>query len=88
MIRDNGKTRLEEITRRDVEAFIEHEQDRGNKITTIRTKLVSVQAFLRYLVEEEIVSPDHIQQEDTIAITGAAAAGHGSGRFAEVAFRH
>jgi integrase/recombinase XerD len=58
MIRDDGKTRLEEITRRDVEAFIEHEQDRGNKITTIRTKLVSVQAFLRYLVEEEIVSPD------------------------------
>ena len=58
MIRDDGKTRLEEITRRDVEAFIEHEQDRGNKITTIRTKLVSVQAFLRYLLEEEIVSPD------------------------------
>ena len=58
MIRDSGKTGLEEITRRDVEAFIEHEQDRGNKITTIRTRLVSVQAFLRYLVEEEIVSPD------------------------------
>ena len=58
MIRDSGKTRIEEITRRDVEAFIEREQDRGNKITTIRTKLVSVQAFLRYLVEEEIVSPD------------------------------
>jgi integrase/recombinase XerD len=58
MIRDSGKTGLEEITRRDVEAFIEREQDRGNKITTVRTKLVSVQAFLRYLVEEEIVSPD------------------------------
>jgi integrase/recombinase XerD len=58
MIRDNGKTCLEEIKRRDVEAFIEHEQDRGNKITTIRTKLVCVQAFLRYLLEEEIVSPD------------------------------
>jgi len=58
MIRDAGKTRLEEITRRDVEAFIEQEQDRGNKITTIRTKLVSVQAFLRYLAEEEVVSPD------------------------------
>ncbi len=58
MIRDNGKTCLEEIKKRDVEAFIEHEQDGGNKITTIRTKLVSVQAFLRYLVEEEIVSSD------------------------------
>ena len=58
MIRDNGRTRLEETTRKDVEAFIEHEQDRGNQITTIRTKLVSVLAFLRYLMEEEIVSPD------------------------------
>ena len=58
MIRDSGKTCLEEVTRRDVEAFIEHEQDRGNKITTIRTSLVSVQAFLRYLVEEGIGSPD------------------------------
>ena len=58
MIRDNGKTRPEEITRKDMEAFIEHEQDRGNKITTIRTKLVSVQAFLRYLVEEDVVSLD------------------------------
>ena len=39
-----------------MEAFIEHEQDRGNKITTIRTSLVSVQAFLQYMVEEGIVS--------------------------------
>lgn len=54
-IRDNGKG-LEAITRSDVEAFIEREQDRGIKITTIKTRLVSVQAFLRYLVEEGIVS--------------------------------
>jgi integrase/recombinase XerD len=58
MIRDSGKTCLGEITRRDVEAFIEHEQDRGNRITTIRTKLVSVLAFLLYLVEDGIVSAD------------------------------
>jgi site-specific recombinase XerD len=58
MIRDGGKSCLGEITRSDVEAFIEYEQDRGNRITTIRTKLVSVQAFLRYLVEEGVVSAD------------------------------
>jgi len=58
MIKDNGKTSIEEITKRDVEAFIEHEQDRGIMITTIRTRLVCVRAFLRYLVEEEIVLPD------------------------------
>jgi integrase/recombinase XerD len=58
MIKDNGKTSIEEITKSDVEAFIEHEQDRGLMITTIRTKLVCVRAFLRYLVEEEIVLPN------------------------------
>ena len=58
MIRDSGRTRLEEITKRDMEAFIEHEQDRGNKITTIRTTFVGVQAFLHYLVEEEIIPPN------------------------------
>jgi integrase/recombinase XerD len=56
LIRESGRISLEAITRRDVEAFIEREQDRGIKITTIRTRLVSVQAFLRYLLEEGIVS--------------------------------
>jgi integrase/recombinase XerD len=57
LIRDSGKG-IEVITRSDMEAFIEQEQERGIKITTIRTRLVSVQAFLRYLVEEGIVSGD------------------------------
>lgn len=57
-IRDNGKRSVEDITKGDVEAFIEHEQDRGIKITTIRTRLMGVHAFLRYLVDEGIVSPD------------------------------
>jgi len=58
LLKANGKTNLEEVTRRDVEAFIEHEQDRGIKITTIRMRLTGVQSFLRHLVEEGIVSRD------------------------------
>lgn len=58
MIKGNGKTSIDEITREDLEAFLEHEQDRGMMITTIRTKLVCVRAFLRYLVDEEIVTPN------------------------------
>lgn len=58
LLKANGKTRLEEVTRRDVEAFIEHEQDRGIKITTIRMRLTGVQSFLRHLAEEGIVSLD------------------------------
>ena len=58
MIKDNGKTRLEDITKGDVEAFIEREQDRGIKITTIRTRLANIMSFLRYWMEEGIVSPE------------------------------
>jgi integrase/recombinase XerD len=58
VIKDSGKTRLEEITKGDVEAFIEKEQDRGIKITTIRTRLANIMSFLRYWMEEGIVSPE------------------------------
>ena len=58
VMKANGKAHFEEVTRRDVEAFIEHEQDRGIKITTIRMRLTGVQSFLRNLAEEGIVSRD------------------------------
>jgi integrase/recombinase XerD len=54
----SGKTRLEQMTKADLEAFIEQEQDRGIMISTIRTKLNYIQAFLRYGIEAEAVSPE------------------------------
>jgi len=58
MLKDGGRSELGGITRADVEAFIEREQDRGIKITTIRTRLVCVCAFLRYLAEEKVISAE------------------------------
>lgn len=57
-IQEGGKRCLGEITKSDVEGFIEHEQDRGLKITTIRTRLVYIQTFLRYVIDEGVVSPE------------------------------
>jgi integrase/recombinase XerD len=57
-IKGSGKTRLEEITKSDIEAFIEHEQDRGMMLSTVRTKLHCVNAFLGYALEAEVVSAD------------------------------
>jgi site-specific recombinase XerD len=45
--------------RDDIEAFIEHEQDRGLKVTTARTRLNSLWAFLRFLIEQDIIN-EHI----------------------------
>ncbi|MBW2650878.1 MAG: tyrosine-type recombinase/integrase [Deltaproteobacteria bacterium] len=56
VVRDSGKTRLEEITKNDIEAFIEHEQDRGLMLSTVRTRLHCVNAFLGYAIDAGIVN--------------------------------
>ena len=50
-----GKSDITEIERSDLEAFIEHEQDRGMYISTVRTRMVSVIAFLHFLMEQDIL---------------------------------
>jgi integrase/recombinase XerD len=54
-IRASGKTCLEQITKRDIEAFIEHEQDRHLMLSTVRTKLHCVNAFLGYAIDTGVV---------------------------------
>jgi integrase/recombinase XerD len=51
----SGKKDLEEIERVDLEAFIEHEQDRGIRISTVRTRLACIIAFLHFLMEQEVI---------------------------------
>jgi len=51
----SGKREIEKIERVDLEAFIEHEQDRGLRISTVRTRLACIIAFLHFLMEQEIV---------------------------------
>lgn len=51
----SGKRDLGEMERVDLEAFIEHEQDRGLRISTVRTRLACIIAFLHFLMEQDIV---------------------------------
>ena len=52
-----GKTQLEQISKQDIEAFVEHEQDRGLSIVSVKTRLASIYAFLRYMSDRGIVDP-------------------------------
>ena len=54
-LKTQGVTHLEGVSRKHLEAFIEHEQDRGLKPVSIRGRLGSTKAFLRYLIEEGVV---------------------------------
>jgi integrase/recombinase XerD len=52
----SGKSDIRQIERADLEAFIEHEQDRGMRITTVKLRVGCVVAFLHFLMEQEIIS--------------------------------
>jgi integrase/recombinase XerD len=52
----SGKRDLSEIERADLEAFIEHVQDTGLKISTVRTKQACLIAFFHFLMEQDVIS--------------------------------
>jgi integrase/recombinase XerD len=51
----SGKHDLQDLVRADLEAFIEHEQDRGLKISTVKTRMAFVVAFLHFLIEQDLI---------------------------------
>jgi integrase/recombinase XerD len=63
-----GRPCIETITRDDVSAFVEHEQDRGLQPVTVSKRLRTIYAFLGYLTERDIVSPDLLKKKMRIKI--------------------
>jgi site-specific recombinase XerD len=55
--RNSGSILLEQLSREDIEAFVEALQDRGLKTTSVNTRLRNVYAFVRFLnIEYKVVS--------------------------------
>jgi len=54
-IQRRGKDHLDEMTRQDIEGWIEHEQDRGMQASTVRMRLSVLKAFLRFLIEKDVL---------------------------------
>jgi integrase/recombinase XerD len=69
--KSTGGMYLEQIDREDLEGWIEHEQDKGIKSTTIRMRLDSVKAFLRFLIEKDILRPEVLSRRMMIKIPDA-----------------
>jgi site-specific recombinase XerD len=57
-----GKVRLEQLSREDIEVFIEALQDRKLKPTTVCTRLRNVYAFIRFLIERQVVSYELLER--------------------------
>jgi integrase/recombinase XerD len=62
-LKRNKKNSLNQLTRSDLEMFVEEEQGRGLKPSTMRTRLASLYAFLRYLADDELVNPSLIKRK-------------------------
>ena len=62
---------LDQVTRRSIEAFVEHEQDRGLKAKTVSVRLMVVHAFLRFLVEGEVIDPNVLRKKIRVKVPEA-----------------
>lgn len=67
----SGMTHLEEIPRSLMGAYVEHEQDRGLKASTVKMRLRTVNAFLRYLIDNDIILPDVLSKRLIIKVPDA-----------------
>jgi len=60
------------LTRRDIGAFVEHEQDRGLKATSISCHLKTIYAFIKYLIRKGVIDSEimkhkfRIQEPDAL----------------------
>jgi integrase/recombinase XerD len=61
--RTSGKSKLEQLSKEDFEAFVEDMQDRGLKPETVRTRLCAVYAFVRYAIEHKVLSHELLERK-------------------------
>ena len=58
-----GKNYLEQMTRENIEAFVEHEQDRGLQPASVRTRLCALYAFVSFLIENKAVDHELLERK-------------------------
>lgn len=71
LLKKMGCTHIGTVTHMDIEAFIEHEQDRGLNITTVQNRLTSVKAFIRYLMRKSVIKSPIRLREITVKLPEA-----------------
>jgi integrase/recombinase XerD len=67
-IKASGKTYLEAISREDLSAWIENGQDRGLSINTVKIRLRTLNVFLRFLIERDVVMPEVLSKRMIIKV--------------------
>jgi len=60
--REAGKQHIEQMTREDIEAFVESQQDRGLKPRSVRTRLCAVYAFMHFLIDNKVLGYELLER--------------------------
>jgi integrase/recombinase XerD len=55
--KSNGKEHIETVTREDISAYVEHEQDRGMSPTTVNTRTRAIYSFLQFFADRDVIHP-------------------------------
>jgi integrase/recombinase XerD len=63
-----GKEDLKTLSRQDIEAWVEREQDRGLKPQSVRSRLMNVYAFVAFLVREGVLGPELLERKIRIKL--------------------
>jgi integrase/recombinase XerD len=71
LVKEGGKGDLNKVTREDIEGYIEHEQDRGVKSSTIDMRIRSLRAFFRFLIERGALAPEIVLKKVKIKVPEA-----------------
>ena len=66
-----GRRELNQTSRADLEAFVEHEQDRGLKIASVSNRLGSLYAFLRYLIDQDLADAELLRRKIKLKVPDA-----------------
>ena len=67
-LKQKGHSHFKTLTRDDLGEFIEHEQDRGMKPRTVRSRLNQAMAFLGYLIRHSIINQDVLKRRLKVKI--------------------
>ena len=70
-IQEGGKVCFEGMTRQDIEGWIEHEEDRGMKASTVDMRLGMLKAFLRFMIEKGVLPMDLLSKRMSIKLPDA-----------------
>jgi integrase/recombinase XerD len=63
-----GRSALSELSREDLEGFVEHEQDRGLKISSVYHRVGTVQPFIRYGINQGLIAEEVLKRPIRIKV--------------------